>query len=171
MLQVDKFVNWLNKELQHRGWIHADIAKYGGISRSAVSRVINGRNAPGLEFCRAVARAFRIPIEEVFRQANWLPSLPKPVANEHELTRLFRQLGNDALRTAILAQLRVLVRPLSHTVAESSVPYITHLDPDLITALDRAPLHIRRQAEQYISQLLSESQWHTNTESEHPQDS
>ena len=54
---MDDFVNWLNQQIEAKGWTYAVIARRGGISKSMVSRVVSRQSQPGLEFCKAVAKA------------------------------------------------------------------------------------------------------------------
>lgn len=74
------FAEWLRVQLLMRGWTQAELAKRGGIQASSVSQVINGTRGVGTEFCLAVARAFRIPAAEVYREAGLLPPAPEQVA-------------------------------------------------------------------------------------------
>jgi transcriptional regulator with XRE-family HTH domain len=71
---MEDFVEWLNAELESRGWSRSEAARRGGISESMFSKVIGGHTRPGIEFCRGLARAFAIPLDEVFRRAGLLPT-------------------------------------------------------------------------------------------------
>ena len=71
---MDKFANWLNNELNRRGWNYAELSRQSGMSRSMISRVISGYNRPGLEFCKSVADALDIPATIVLQLAGHLPS-------------------------------------------------------------------------------------------------
>lgn len=70
---VSRFASWLEGQLRERGWSRSEFARRGGISSSMVDKVITGFNEPGLEFLRATARAFRLPLEDVLRIAGILP--------------------------------------------------------------------------------------------------
>lgn len=70
---MEPFAQWIDTELSRRGWSRNEAARRGGISDSMFSKVINGYANPGIDFCRGVARAFGLPLEEVFRLAGILP--------------------------------------------------------------------------------------------------
>lgn len=76
---MESFVNWLNAELDRRGWSRSEAARRGGISDSMFGKVIGGFANPGIDFCRGVSRAFDVPMEEVFRLAGILPARPAGV--------------------------------------------------------------------------------------------
>lgn len=70
----EQFVTWLNRELDQRGWSRSEAARRGEISASMMDKVIGGFSNPGIEFCNGVSRAFKIPLEDVFRLAGILPA-------------------------------------------------------------------------------------------------
>lgn len=67
------FADWLQKELDKKGWSQNELAKRAGISRGAVNHVLNGSRQPGTDLCLGVARALKISPEIVFRKAELLP--------------------------------------------------------------------------------------------------
>ena len=89
---MSKFTQWLNTELNQRGWSRSEAARRGGISASMFDKVINGRANPGLEFCKGVARAFEMPLEDVLRLASILP----PLDDSPETEQLLRHISHIA---------------------------------------------------------------------------
>ena len=73
---LSRFAHWLEEELRRRDWTRADLARRAGLSRAAISDVLNLKYSPGPEFCRAVARALGYPQEAVFRRAGLLTDPP-----------------------------------------------------------------------------------------------
>ena len=71
------FVEWIEKELDDRDWSRADLSKHGKITAPQVTRILNREQNPGIEFCRAISVAFKIPLEQVFRRATILPANPE----------------------------------------------------------------------------------------------
>ena len=67
------FIEWLNEELQKRDWSQRELARRSGLSSSSVHHVFQGRRDPGTKFCKAIAKALHIPVEDVYREANLLP--------------------------------------------------------------------------------------------------
>lgn len=66
------FQDWLLDELKDRGWTQAELARRAKISKGAISNIIVNIRQPGPEICEAIATAFHIPAEDVFRQAGLL---------------------------------------------------------------------------------------------------
>ena len=98
---------WLEGQLEQRGWSSSELARRAGISQSSVSNVLTGKQIPGLEFCKGVARALDLRPEELLRQAGHLPPVSEPVAEEREALRLLRGL-NGPMRGVALSLLRAL---------------------------------------------------------------
>lgn len=71
------FSYWLREEMQKREWTQADLMRHSGMSNAQISRVLNESREPGNDFLRAIARAFKVSPEIVFRAAGVLPELKK----------------------------------------------------------------------------------------------
>lgn len=84
------FRDWLNNELNKRGWTQSHLAQVAGLSRGTLSNITSGSRGIGQETCNAIARAFQIPPEIVYRAAGLLP--PK-----NDRTQLIEEL-EDVLR-------------------------------------------------------------------------
>ena len=76
------FSLWLGQELDRKGWSRSEAARRGGISASSFDKVMGGFAKPGPRFCQGVARAFGIPVTDVFRLAGLLPK-PAPSVTDH----------------------------------------------------------------------------------------
>lgn len=70
---------WLEKELSERNWSQSDLARISGVHRAIISKIILGGSMPTPETLEAIARALKLPPEQVFRAAGLLP--PKPNAD------------------------------------------------------------------------------------------
>jgi len=103
-----EFSEWLNTELERRGWSQADLARAAGITRSAVNGVITGSRGAGNEFCIAVSNALNLPPEEVFRHAGLLPPQPDIDPKLAEINYLLATLPPD-LQEEALSYLRYLI--------------------------------------------------------------
>ena len=68
-----QFSAWLNEELNARGWNQSDLARAAGLGRGTISNVLNNTRQPGPDICTAIADAFNLPPEFVFRRAGLLP--------------------------------------------------------------------------------------------------
>lgn len=102
---MQEFSYWLNEELNQRGWSRSEAARRGEISPSMFDKVISGGANPGLDFCKAIARAFKMPPETVLRKAGLLSATSQDKAAEEELLDYFRALSPET-RRLIVAQAR-----------------------------------------------------------------
>lgn len=67
------FSEWVQAELNSRGWDQAELARRSKISDAHISRIVSGGRKPGPDSLNAIARAFRLPPDEVYRHAGLLP--------------------------------------------------------------------------------------------------
>ncbi len=77
LVSVDKestmnFANWLQQELDKRGWNHTELARRSKVSPGQISHVANGSRGAGPDLCIAIAKGLDLPREEVFRARGWL---------------------------------------------------------------------------------------------------
>lgn len=88
------FSEWLNEEMNKRGWSQSDLARAAGISRQAVSDYINQkRTTPTPEALTAIAHGLKIPIETAFRAAGLLPTPPEWNPTQAEWEDIFGKLS------------------------------------------------------------------------------
>mgnify|MGYP006307225799 CR=1 FL=1 len=77
-MSSEHFGEWLEKEIDKRGWTMSELARRCDVSHPAISRVVSGERGAGPELCRAIAHAFDMPEEKIFRIAGLLSQLPAP---------------------------------------------------------------------------------------------
>lgn len=70
------FSEWLYQQIDKRGWSQSELARRAKVSRTAISNVLNNNRQPGTDLCLAIADAFKMPPEHVFRAAGLLPPNP-----------------------------------------------------------------------------------------------
>jgi transcriptional regulator with XRE-family HTH domain len=102
------FVNWLQSEMDNRGWRQSDLARHGELHTGHLSKVLSGERFPGIDFCKGIARAFGMRDIEVMRLAGLAD--PEPATDTpslRELTSKFAQLSDDDQET-ILKMVRAL---------------------------------------------------------------
>jgi transcriptional regulator with XRE-family HTH domain len=73
MFLMSNFGEWLYTEMLQRDWTQSKLAKYAGLNRAVVNKIINGASKPTPETINALAHALRIPPELVFEKAGLLP--------------------------------------------------------------------------------------------------
>lgn len=100
------FGNWIVREIGERNMSQADLARLAGVTRTAISDVVNGRRNPGSDLAQGIAKAFSIPPEEVFRIAGLLP--PKPGLDD-EVERIVHEVSSmsDQDKAEVLAYIRM----------------------------------------------------------------
>ena len=91
---MNEFSDWQIKERDKRGWSQSELARRAHISQSQVSRVESG-NSPGFDYLDSISRAFRYPLENVYRIAGLLYNLPAEDPRLAELNYLFEYLDED----------------------------------------------------------------------------
>ncbi len=101
------FSVWLNQELETRGWSRSEAARRGNVSASMFDKVINGQAKPGIDFCRGVAKAFNLPVIEVFRKAG-IENTEDLGNKAEEIKELFSQLTTEN-QAHIRQQIQVLL--------------------------------------------------------------
>jgi transcriptional regulator with XRE-family HTH domain len=107
MATVD-FVNWLEVELRNRDWRPADLARKANLDKSVVSRILNSERRPEPETLIAIARALRLPPEQVFRVAGVLPSPHKADDTLRRIEHLYHTLEDPVNKQKALEFLEFL---------------------------------------------------------------
>jgi transcriptional regulator with XRE-family HTH domain len=89
------FSEWLAKEMEKREWTQSDLARKADINRQVISTYINRKRAkPDEEVLSAIARAFKMPPETVFRAAGLLPPDSGSDSSTEEITHIYNELNN-----------------------------------------------------------------------------
>lgn len=89
IMDID-FAEWLNKQLQVRNWSQSELANKAGIHRQVISSYIGGqRQKPDAEILLTIARALKLPPEEVLRAAKLLPQVSETTEKHTNLVHLF----------------------------------------------------------------------------------
>ena len=90
---MKELVQWIYEQLNRQGWSQRELARRAGISTGALSMVIKEQRGAGPDFCNAVARAFGVPPESVFRMAGLLDEVDIDKQQTEELLHYFKQLS------------------------------------------------------------------------------
>ncbi len=76
------FPTWLLSQLHAQGWSQSELARRAELSPQAISDYINGKRTNyDQDALNGIARALKLPPEEVFRAAGYLP----PASAESEI--------------------------------------------------------------------------------------
>ena len=72
---MSAFSEWLQFELDKRGWNQGDLMRASGLRRSVISNLINERRNPGKITCQAIAHGLNLPKDTVYRAAGLLDEI------------------------------------------------------------------------------------------------
>lgn len=76
---------WLENELEKRGWSQTRLAKLSGVTRQAINAYVKQRRVtPDRDTLQGIARAFNMPVVDVYRRAGILPEQTKPIDSVSE---------------------------------------------------------------------------------------
>ncbi|MCB9107634.1 MAG: helix-turn-helix transcriptional regulator [Anaerolineales bacterium] len=100
------FNAWVEREINRRGWSHAELGRRASLAQATVSNVIAGKRAPGCEFCIKIAQAFDISPVLVLVKAGMLPPQePNEDTATQELIELIKNLSPET-RDEVLQYVR-----------------------------------------------------------------
>ena len=71
-----KFSEWIQHQLNDRGWVKKELGRRSGLDISYVNQIILGHRNPGPKACRGIARGLDLPEVTVFRQIGFLTEDP-----------------------------------------------------------------------------------------------
>ncbi len=74
---MNAFGTWIVEQMQARGWRTGDLARAMGANKVVVSRIIHGGRGIGMKTARSMAKAFDLPMQEIFQRSGLLPPSPK----------------------------------------------------------------------------------------------
>lgn len=106
------FSQWVQNNLDDRNWSQAELARRAGITRGAVSNIVNNqRNRPDPDTVKAIARAFGKSEEEALQIAGYLspkpdfdPEIAELNALWEKLTPEQQQMGMELFRRLVAQQ-------------------------------------------------------------------
>jgi len=103
------FAEWLQLELDKRGWSQSDCARAADLNRAVINKLLNGKCKPQPSTLIAIARAFKIPVEIAYRAAGLLPPSVDLDDTTAELMHIFNSIQSPQRKTTALRLLRALV--------------------------------------------------------------
>lgn len=160
---VTKLSDWLQDELNKRGWLQADLARKGKITPAQVSRIMSEEQKPGLEACIGIAKALGISVDEVARRVR-PGALPRTTADQAQKEKLLYQvqlLSKPALER-VMDYVRYLgqsergeryVAEARETYSAEDMPLLEQLDDDqrrMILEQVRALVEVKKRGEETL---------------------
>lgn len=103
-----RFAQWLQVEIDHRGWSQSDCARACDLNRAVINKLLNGKCKPQPTTLMAIARGFKIPVETAYRAAGLLPASVDGDDATREALFIFNSIQNPQRRTTALRLLKAL---------------------------------------------------------------
>lgn len=103
-----RFAEWLQSEIDKRGWSQSDCARAADLNRAVINKLLNGKSKPQPHTLVAIARAFKIPIEIAYRAAGLLPPSTDGDDSLEELIHIFKSIQSPQRRTTAIMLLKAL---------------------------------------------------------------
>lgn len=103
------FSEWLQAEMDKRGWSQSDLARAADLNRAVVNKLLNGKSHPQPSTLEAISRALKIPLETIYRVAGLLPANPDNDDAMEEAMYIFKSIQNSQRRATAIALLKALI--------------------------------------------------------------
>jgi transcriptional regulator with XRE-family HTH domain len=104
-----RFAEWLQSEMDKRGWSQSDCARAADLNRAVINKLLNGKSKPQPFTLVAIARAFKIPVETAYRAAGLLPPSPNSDDTIAEVIHIFNSIQSPQRRATAIMLLKALV--------------------------------------------------------------
>jgi transcriptional regulator with XRE-family HTH domain len=103
------FSEWLQAEMDKRGWSQSDLARYADLNRAVINKLLNGKSHPQPPTLEAISRALRMPIEITYRAAGLLPSTPDNDDAIEEALHVLKSIQSAQRKATAIALLKALI--------------------------------------------------------------
>ena len=103
------FSEWLQIEMDKRGWSQSDLARFADLNRAVINKLLNGKSHPQPPTLAAISRALKIPLETTYRAAGLLPSSPHDDDAAEEAKHIFKSIQSAQRRATAIALLKALI--------------------------------------------------------------
>ena len=103
------FAIWLEAQLQEQGISQAELARRAGVTRGAINGILTGARGPGTDLAKGIARALKLPEDEVMIAAGLMSPKPKEDKGQKEIDYLYHNLKKQSSKDQAVDFLRHLV--------------------------------------------------------------
>jgi transcriptional regulator with XRE-family HTH domain len=103
------FSEWLQAEMDKRGWSQSDLARYADLNRAVINKLLNGKSHPQPPTLEAISRALKIPIEITYRAAGLLPTNPENDDAIEEAIHVLKRIQSSQRKATAIALLKALI--------------------------------------------------------------
>src|SRR5512132_3157020 len=103
------FSEWLQAEMDKRGWSQSDLARYADLNRAVINKILNGKSHPQPPTLEAISRALKVPIEMAYRAAGLLPANPDNDEAIEEAIHVLKSIQSARRKATAIALLKALI--------------------------------------------------------------
>ena len=104
-----RFAEWLQAEMDKRGWSQSDCARACELNRAVINKLLNGKSRAQPFTLAAIARGFKIPVETAYRAAGLLPPNIDGDDSTQEVVYIFRSIQSPKRKATAIMLLKALV--------------------------------------------------------------
>ena len=116
------FSEWLQAEMNRRGWSQSDLARSAELNRAVINKLLHGKSHPQPATLGAISRAFRIPIESIYRAAGLLPTRPDNDETIEEAIHVLKSIRSAQRKATAVALLKALIHEEENEQREDKSP-------------------------------------------------
>ena len=102
------FSEWLQAEMDKRGWSQSDLARSSELNRAVINKLLNGKSHPQPTTLEAISRALKIPIEITYRAARLLPNNTDNDETIEEAIYVLKNIQSSQRKATAVALLKAL---------------------------------------------------------------
>ena len=103
------FSEWLQAEMDKRGWSQSDLARSSELNRAVINKLLNGKSHPQPTTLEAISRALKIPIEITYRAAGLLPNNTDNDETIEEAIYVLKNIQSSQRKATAVALLKALI--------------------------------------------------------------
>jgi transcriptional regulator with XRE-family HTH domain len=103
------FSEWLQAEMNKRGWSQSDLARAADLNRAVINKLLNGKSHPQPSTLEAISRALKIPIEITYRAAGLLPANSDHDDTVEEAIYVLKHIRSAQRKATAVALLKALI--------------------------------------------------------------
>jgi transcriptional regulator with XRE-family HTH domain len=104
------FAEWLQVEMDKRGWSQSDLARSADLNRAVINKLLNGKSQAQPGTLEAISRALKMPIEITYRAAGLLPAAPNTDDAIEEAIHMLRNIQSAQRKATALTLLKALIQ-------------------------------------------------------------
>lgn len=105
---MPSLADWINQEVRLRDWSLRELARRAGVSPTTIANISRGDHVKPAT-CRGLAKAFGLPVEEIYKRAGLLPERGGVLPEVLDWSERLRAL-TDRRRAQVLGAMEQVLR-------------------------------------------------------------